>query len=134
MEDKKLVPQTVYLPVNINERLPKKDMGYFTYHEDYFIGEKIDQSLGALMFENGIFEIEDKYHAQPSHWLEKKQNQVVISIDEFKEQLKSAYNAGRTSEYENKFGYDAYVRSTPTTKPDLDTYIDNLLCKKNNSK
>ena len=118
MEDNKLVPQTVYIIMDVKNNLPAKKSVCYRGKE-------------KLFFE---WEGKDVIDLKATHWLEKKENQIVISIDEFKEQLKSAYNAGRTREYENKFGYDAYVRSTPTTKPDLDTYIDNLLCKKNNSK
>ena len=115
----KLVPQKVYLPIDVHKRLPKKDMGYFTYQEDYFIGEKIDQSLGAQIFENGVFEVEDKNYAQPSHWLEKKENQIVLSKDEFRSILAEAQGYA--------FACGLERMSVRKSKKLSDTYIDNLL-------
>ena len=117
--ENKLVIQTVYLPVDVNKRLPKKNIGYFTYQEDDFNGEKIAQSLDAQMFENGIFEVEDKRHAQPSHWLEKKENQIVINFDYFKQIIKDAIVL---------LGSDGI--SPDGIQKIYDTYIDNLLNEK----
>ena len=99
MKDNKLVPQTVYLPIENN------------------ISDFALAKLGRKQFADTLV---------TNQRLAKKDNQIVMSVDEFKKQLKSAYNAGMIREYENKFGYNAHVNSVPTTEPNLDTYINNL--------
>lgn len=70
-----------YEVIDASKELPGKKDTFFTYFED----EKYPQSLGAHLFQPlvKLFEMEDDYEAQPTHWLRPlPEGSVVVSGEE----------------------------------------------------
>ena len=94
MEDNKLVPQTVYIPIGV------------------------EGSLFKLVSENN-----NEYWVSTNIKLEKKKQQIVMSIDEFENIACEIWDAAFEKSGENMIDHIIEI-SNPA--PDKETYIDNL--------
>jgi len=109
--------QTVYTEVPISERLPEEYGWYSTLYlanlQDFF------------WFESGNFyNPEDRETPiNVTHWLEKKENQVVMSLEDFKRVIGETFNAG----YNHGFGQSEFEGESVT--PNKEQYLSNLFKK-----
>lgn len=125
MKENKLATQTVYTPIDVKEKLPEK------FGMQICIVEIIEDGLNYRPVAYQQFDTNKKDWTNPSicyqscvvtHWFEKKDNQIVISIDEFRSIVAEAQG----------FSYDVGLDncSVAESKKLSDTYINNLLAEK----
>jgi hypothetical protein len=86
----KLIPVTCYIPIDVKERLPEKQGLYHIISD----GENLYcHFLDGIFFEiNPTDEIENV-----SHWLEKKEDTLVISVKDIEKIMHEIYTIGHTA-------------------------------------
>jgi len=103
--------QTIYVEVPISERLPNEgyhrtigDVQSCYYHED-------TKMWGGR---HSMLDI--------THWLEKKEEQIVMSKDEFEKAILDAFEAGQQFEFECE-----NIKQELSKYPNNKIYLSNLL-------
>jgi len=115
--------QTVYVEVLVSEKKPNDNGYYFTKHPNSYSGT----IESACEFHDGDFYVnEDKGYPSSDNktisWLEKKEEQIVMSLEEFKKAVGDAFDAGFDMGHSE--GADI---SRFTNHPDKELYIKYLV-------
>ena len=108
----KLITQTVYVPIDAGNHSPKK-------LQDYFVTIDGNKAVGTYIGHNFW---SDNSVSRPTEWLQKKEDQIVLSKDELRAIIAEAQGFSFAVGLENC--------SIDRSKKLSDIYIDNLLNEK----
>ena len=120
--ENKLITQTVYVPVDVKERKPNKT-----------IRCQVSTIVNGTSYERraSYFLVQDKWECEffqeneiVTHWLEKKEDQTVLSKDELRTIIGNAQMVS--------FDWGVQLCSFETCAEISNNYIDNLLNEKVN--
>lgn len=116
----KLKTQTVYTEVPVSERLPisTSNKADYCYTDN---GIMWNQRKNGVWYKPGASV--SRHDEQPQFWLEKKEDQIVMPLEEFKKAIGDAFEAGFKKCGENMIDHLIEI-SNPA--PDKKQYIINL--------
>lgn len=116
---------TVYLPIDVHDRLPENSMRSFVFTKSKGITSNKRATLYDLKWVDDSIDDGEKV----THWLEKQENQILLSEEAARKLLSDVWDAATTKEHERNqyLHYEDTGDEKYKSLPDKDTFINNLL-------